>query len=495
MAHISRKRIQILPEILTKIYKNLDVQQVSKIVKAYPRNILIDALNQLDDIKAVIFVMTTCENYKPLKLIRDLSFDKISSVLSHSSDAELKIILKYLYPDDLFELLNEFSDFSKRIMFCINKERRQEIKKISSYDEDQAGHIMNPKFLAIQENWTVGKSIAYIRSEIENVEMTTTIFINNEDNKFVGSVKIYDIFFAKSQNIKISSLITTNHVAINATYDIEDVISMFDKYSIETLAVVNGSNQLVGFIRHSDITSAMLDETTEDIYKMYGITELHTPYLRTSVWKIARSRLLWLSILMISATLTSIVLDQFQFLSETLTAGISSLLLVPLIPVLTGTSGNAGSQASASIIRSLSIGEITNKEYCKAISKEAKVGILVGTLLALTNFVRLLCYNAAFNQELLNNLIENYHVNMTYDELYVKNMVIAAASSFTLFISIFIAKTIGSSLPLLATKLKIDPTVMSAPILATILDVLTTTTLFGIGIFVVEAIFQGYLPI
>lgn len=189
---------------------------------------------------------------------------------------------------------------------------------------------------------------------------------------------------------------------------------------------------------------------------------------------------------MISATITSFIIDQFQNLGEQLTMGLSTFFLIPLIPVLTGTSGNAGSQSSASIIRALSLGDITNKEYHKAILKEFYVGLIIGLILAVVNFARLAVYYAIFFNQKVD--ISGYE-NMSHIILYQKRMIIGASTSLALFVAIVLSKLLGSSLPILAIKLKIDPTVMSAPILATILDVTTTTLLFGIGLGITMAIF------
>ncbi len=223
---------------------------------------------------------------------------------------------------------------------------------------------------------------------------------------------------------------------------------------------------------------------------MYGITEMKAPYLHASIWSIAKSRLLWLAILMIAATMTSFVLDQFQHLGETLTSGISTIMLVPLLPVLTGTSGNAGSQASASVIRSLSIGEITKKEYWKAIRKEIAVGLLLGFILAIINFARVLIYYGITLDSQMEKL-KDVFVGEGKGFVYGKLSIIAATTSLTLFISIFFSKLLGAVLPIVATQFKIDPTVMSAPILATLLDIVTTTTLFGIGIGIIHVIIPG----
>lgn len=486
MNKLRKKDVTLVDKIKTA-YDSLNIAGVFKLLKSKPRYMIIDALNQIEDVNTIIFTIVVLETNKPYRLIADIDYSVQNEILANASTSQLKIILKNLYPDQILSLLDNHEDYHKEILLCIDSTKRKEVNKISKYDEDQIGRIMNPNVLSLQSSWTIKKGIEHIKNEYEDMEITTMIPIVDRNNKLLGVVQFHDLIFAKKRNDKISTIISQDFYKVKATDEIEEVINLFDKYSLSSLPVVDRSDTLIGFIKNNDISAAMQDEATEDIYKMYGITELKSPYLHSSVWSIVKSRLLWLVILMITSTLTSIVLDQFQNLGEVLTAGLSSMLLVPLLPVLTGTSGNAGSQASASIIRSLSLGEITKSEYWKAIFKEIKVGVTIGLILAVVNFVRLLVYYSIFRDSA--DALGNY-LNNQYDFNYIfgRLAIIAATTSLTLFISIFISKLLGASLPILATKFKLDPTVMSAPILATIIDVITTTTLFGIGIGVVSTI-------
>lgn len=484
----------VIARKLQQAYDMLDLDFAIKLLKNKPSHLLINILNAFDDYKVIIFgiLASQTKSKTDMKLITGLDFDKQELVLENATDIQLKKILKNLYPDEIVYLLDNHQKFEKRIILCIDKDTRNEVKKISSYDEEEVGRIMNSEILSLNANWTVSKAIEYIKNEYKDIETSSTIYVTDRKGILVGVVKIHDLFFAKKRSIKVSSVMTDDFYKVNATDEIEDAINMFDKYPQNSFPVVNSRGVLVGVIHNSDIASAIQDEATEDIYNMYGITELKSPYLHASIWSIVKSRLLWLIILMITATFTSFVLDKFQDLGQTLTQGLSTIMLVPLLPVLTGTSGNAGSQASASIIRSLSIGEITKKEYFKAILKEVTVGIIVGLILAVVNFVRLLIYYIiTVNDQIeeFKNLQQNIPgLEITFDYVYSKLSIIAATTSLTLFISILISKLLGACLPILATRMNIDPTVMSAPILATILDIVTTTTLFGIGLGIIHVI-------
>ncbi len=479
-----------LEDKIISAYKTLDVNQISKLFKNKKTPFVVDSLNQIEDPNVIIFCVIVLQKDNQLKFLNLLDFDKQEEIFETASDSQLKLLLKNLYADEIISLIDEHQDYEKKIILALDKEMRKEISTLSRYDEDEIGRVMNPETLSVLDTWTIKKAINYIKDEYKEMELTSYVYVVDSNQKLLGIIKIHDLFFSKKMNAKLSSIMETDFYQITATDDVEEVAQMFDKYGISSAPVVDSNNTLIGFVRNTDIIGILQEEATEDIYKLYGITELKEPYLHASIWSIAKSRLFWLTILMIASTLTSVVIDQFQILGGTLTAGLSTLVLVPLIPVLTGASGNAGSQSSASVIRALSIGEITHKEYAKAIWKEFRVGLLVGGILAVINFARLLIYDAAVLNQQVEQINEQLKpaIPLTKSQVYTGLVYIALSTSLTLFVTITLSKTLGSTLPILATKLKKDPTVMSSPALATILDVVTTTLLFSIGIGIIMLI-------
>ncbi len=472
-------------------YKALDVNQITKIFKNKKTQFVVDTLNQLEDANAIIFAMIILQKDTKIKLITLINYDLQKEIFETANDSQLKLLLKNLYADEIIGLIDEHQEYEKRIYLALDKDMRKEISTLSKYDEDEIGRVMNPETLSVIDTWTVKKAINYIKEEYKDMELTSYVYVVDENRKLLGIIKIHDLFFSTKMNIKLSSMMETDFYQIKATDDVEEVVNMFDKYGISSAPVVDGNNILLGFVRNTDISIIAQEEATEDIYKLYGITELKEPYLHASIWSLAKSRLFWLTILLIASTITSVVIDLFQGWGESVTAGISSLVLVPLIPVLTGASGNAGSQSAASVIRALSIGEITPKEYLRTIWKEFRVGLLVGGILAVINFARLLIYDAAMLHDIAGDVRKTAIANadkLSDLEIYTGLVYIAIATSFTLFITIVLSKTLGSVLPIIATKLKMDPTVMSSPALATLLDVITTTLLFGIGIGIISLI-------
>ncbi|BAO73432.1 magnesium transporter [Ureaplasma parvum serovar 3] len=372
--------------------------------------------------------------------------------------------------------------YTKKILLSLDSQQRAAIKQLSEFDEDEAGSIINSDFFTINQNLSIKEALIEIKRMYNDFEQSNIIYVVDNYNRLKGYVTIHSLLFADSFELKISNVIQEDVFYVRSDEDIDAVLDIFRKYQIEQLAVVDKDNQLIGYISDNDILPVINAETTTDIYKMYGISELDFPYIKSSVFVLFKSRLLWLAVLMISATCTGFLIDKFQDVGQLVTAGLSTLVIVPIIPAMTGTSGNAGSQAAASVIRALSVGEITLKEYNKVLAKEFLVGALIGLVLAIINFARLIIYFAIIKPDLqqynvlYENITNNPHTKM------IVGAIVSAGSSVALFFAIVISKLLGGTLPLLATKLKIDPTIMSTPILSTLLDMVTTIILFGFGI-------------
>ncbi|MDE6289339.1 MAG: magnesium transporter, partial [Ureaplasma sp.] len=370
----------------------------------------------------------------------------------------------------------------RKIIISLNSQTRQQIKEISSFEEEEAGSIMNPEFFNLNSEWTISKCISEYRKNYNEFEKNTTFYVTSSNNKLLGNVSLQELIFCEDQTKQVQSIMNEDILFVNPEDSTEKIVDIFQDYSVNTLAVVNNEQILVGVINYNDILPALEDEVTEDIYNMYGITELKNSYMKSSIWSIVKSRIFWLVILMVSATLTSFVIEQFQDWGDKVTqiatsSSLSSILLIPILPVITGTSGNAGSQSVASVVRSLSIGEVTKKEYRKVIFKEFLVGVVTGGLLMIINFIRLLIFFAIPG---VGDIYQKF--NPPFENPYSICAIIAGATSVALWLAIILSKTLGAVLPLLATKLGKDPTVMSAPLIATLLDVSSTALLFSIGI-------------
>ncbi|GAA5414834.1 magnesium transporter [Ureaplasma ceti] len=480
---ITKQKVNQTSQLIQRYYDSKNVLAIQRLLKRNPIDLINESLQEINDIETTLFILMAVSGTKTSALFRCLPDQMQGDLIRESSNQQLKVILKNLYPDELLDIANGNKQDFKKILLCLTSKQRKLVKEIAHFDNDEAGSIMNPDYIAFNESWSIKDCLAIFRKNYDHIEGNNTFFVTSSNKILLGSVNIQDLIFSENYSASVSSLMDQSIISVYPNDDIENVIDIFQDYNFDTLAVVNDDNQLIGVITDNDILPAIDDETTEDIYHMYGIQKLEESYIKSSVWKIVKSRLFWVVILMISATLTSIVINRFQDLGDTVTAGLSSAVLVPIIPVITGTSGNTGSQAVASVIRALAVGEVTPKEYRRVIWKEFKVGFVLGFILAIVNIARLAIYFAipAFRPDLSGvHFMHNQHLTITNP--YVVAIIASVASSIALWIAVVLSKCLGSVLPLIATKLKIDPTVMSAPLISTTLDVCSTSILFGVGI-------------
>ena len=485
---ITETKINQTSELIKKYYNSKNVVAIQRLIKKYPVDLINESLQALDDIEIILFVLMAMSGLKTSIIFRYLPDDLQNQIIEESSNQQLKVILKDLYPDEILDIANRNKDSFKKILLALSSKQRRMIKEIAQFDNDEAGSIMNPDYISFREDWTIKECLTVFRRKFNKIEGNLVFFVTSSNNVLVGQVNMQDLIFSDNYTKVVSSLMDQSILSVGPEDDVENVIDLFQEYHFESLPVVDSENKLIGVINDNDILPAMEDETTEDIYHMYGIQKLEDSYIKSSVWKIVKSRLFWVVILMVSATLTSIVINRFQDLGDTVTVGLSTAVLVPIIPVITGTSGNTGSQAVASVIRALAVGEVTTKEYKKVIWKEFQVGALLGGILALVNIARLAVYFAipTFRPDLAGTIDPVTHTSLlsllSIKDPYAVAMIASVASSIALWIAIILSKCLGSVLPIIATKFKIDPTVMSAPLISTTLDVCSTSILFGVGI-------------
>ena len=479
MKHNKSKIIQIIG-LLQKYYKSKNVVAIQRLIRKNQLNTIVKSIEAIEDIDVVIFILMALSTTKHNNIFRFFSDELQRNIIQETNNNQLKIILKYLYPDEILDIANKNDDLFKKILLCLTSKQRSLIKEISKFENDEAGSIMNPDYISFNDNYTIKECINIYKHAFDKIEGNLSFFVTSSNKKLIGQVQIQALFFADDTSKTVDTIMEQNVMYVHPTDDVEEIISIIQDYNLPTLPVVDNEGVLVGIINDNDILPAIEEETTEDIYHMYGIQKLNDSYIKSTVWSIVKSRLFWVLILMISATLTSIVIDRFENWGISVTLGLSTVLLVPIIPVITGTSGNTGSQSAATVIRALAVGEITRKEYKKVIIKEFQIGLLLGGLLSLFNMARLAAYFAipAFRDISNTNAIGNLNITDTY----AIAMIASTASSISLWIAVMLSKLLGSILPLVAIRFKIDPTVMSTPLIATTVDVCSTSILFAVGI-------------
>ena len=375
------------------------------------------------------------------------------------SDNELKEVVDELFVDDAVDLIEEMpANVVKRILRQADKETRRQINELLKYPEDSAGSIMTTEFISLRPDMTAEMAIKRIRRTGVDKETIYTCYVNDDYNRLIGITTVKDLLLAEDDDL-VKDMMEENVISVHTLDDQEEVARIFSDYDFLALPVVDNEQRIVGIVTIDDAIDVIREEATEDIEKMAAVLPSDKPYMRTSVWGIYKKRVPWLLVLMLSATFTSTIISAFDGMLA------SVIILSSFIPMITGSGGNAGSQASVSVIRALSLGEIEFKSMFKVLWKELRVAVLCGLTLATANFIKLLLFDL------------RGHENAFF---------IALVVSLTLVGTIIMAKIVGSSLPLLSSKIGLDPAVMANPLISTVCDSLSLLIYFAVASAVLE---------
>ena len=373
------------------------------------------------------------------------------------SDNELKEVVDELYVDDAVDIVEEMpANVVKRILKQADPEMRKMINEILKYPDDSAGSIMTTEYVSLRPDMTAEEAIKRIRRTGVDKETIYTCYVTDNNRKLIGMISLRTLLLCEDDDV-LEEVMENNVISVNTLEDQESVAQMMAKYDWSAMPVVDQENRLVGIVTVDDAIDVLQEETTEDFEKLAGMTPTDKPYLRTGVLETWKSRVPWLLILMLSATLTSMVLTSFE------TSLAACTVLTAFIPMLTGTGGNSGTQSSAAVIRALSLGEVEFVDTIRVIWKEIRVAVMCGVTLAACNFVKLLVVDRM--------LLGNSSVTVP----------VAAVICVTMVFTVLCAKTVGCLLPLLAEKIHLDPAVMASPFISTIVDVLTLLIYFQVA--------------
>ena len=369
-------------------------------------------------------------------------------IIEAMSNVELTEMVDKLYIDDIVDMLEELpAVVVSKIMKNIPNRKRDVVNQFLKFPKDSAGSIMTAEYIDVKMDATVGQAIAKIRRKGISSESIYTVYIINDYRKLEGFVSVRSLLM-NSDDTLIKDLLEEDVIFVYTTDDKEDVARKFKKYGFLSLPVVDKEQRLVGLVTIDDAVGVLEEEATEDFERMAAMAPSEKPYLKTSIFELAKNRFTWLVILMLSATFTGLIIDSY--------AGVIAAMagLMTFVPMLTDSGGNAGSQSSTMVIRSLALGEITTDDYIKVFFKELCVSLVVGFFLALINFLRIYL-------------------------LKIGSIKMAITVSLALWVTIIISKCIGGLLPMAAQKLKLDPTIMAAPLITTIVDSLSLLVYFS----------------
>lgn len=373
------------------------------------------------------------------------------------SDAELRAVVEELYVDDAVDLVEEMpANVVKRILAQADPEMRKDINNLLRYPENSAGSIMTTEYVSLRPQMTVIQAIDRIRRTGVDKETIYTCYVT-EARKLLGTVSVKDLLLATDDSLPVSSIMDEKVISVSTLTDQEEVAQTLSKYNFLALPVVDTGGLMVGIITFDDAMDVLVEETTEDIEKMAGMLPSEKAYLRSSPWELFKHRIPWLALLMVSATFTGMIITGFE------SALAAQVVLTAFIPMLMDTGGNSGSQASVTIIRALSLGELEFSDTPKVIWKEIRTAVLCGLALAT------LCFGKI----------------MLVDRMLLGNSDITTLTAFvvcfTMAVTVLIAKMVGCTLPLAAKKIGFDPAVMASPFITTIVDALSLLVYFGIA--------------
>lgn len=376
------------------------------------------------------------------------------------TDKELEEVIDDLFIDDTVDMIEEMpANVVSRILRSADSDTRKQINQILKYPKDSAGSIMTTEYVYLDKTMTVREALEKIRQVGFVKETVYTLYVT-ENRRLIGVLSVLDILTSDDDDL-IENIMQTNVITVDTLEDKELVAKQFEKYDFLALPVVDKENRIVGIVTFDDAMDVMQDENTEDFSHMAGMAPIEDSYFKTSVFKHARNRIAWLLVLMLSATLTGTIITRYE------AAFAAVPLLVSFIPMLTGTGGNCGSQTSTMIIRGMSLGEIRLRDFFKVVFKEFRIALIVSVILALVNGIRIYVTYAYISPNQIDEPLK-----------------LAVTVSLAIISTVIMSKLIGCMLPMAAKRLHLDPALMAAPLISTIVDTCTTLVFFNIAMMI-----------
>ena len=434
-------------EQMTELLEEHNFKQLKEELESMHPVDIVDALDELDK-KQRTLIFRLLAKEEAAEVFTDMESDMREDLINALTDSELEEVMEEMYVDDTVDVLEEMpANVVDRLLMATDEETRKKINALLQYPEDSAGSIMNIEYISLRREMTVADAILKIRQVGINKETIYTCYVT-EKKKLIGMVDVKDLLTA-GESRKIEEIMDDNVLFARTLDDQEYVANMINKYGLVAIPIIDHEDCLVGIVMVDDAMLVLQDETTEDISIMAGVSPNEDSYFGTSVFRHAKNRSLWLMLLMLSATVTGEILGYYEDAMAVMP------VLITFIPMLMGTGGNCGSQSSTLVIRGLAVGEIEFKDIFKVIFKEIRIALVVGVLLSVVNGIR---------------------IYIMYDQ----NIMLALALGITMIAVVTMAKCIGCILPLLAKKMGLDPAIMAAPLITTILDTCTILVYFNI---------------
>ena len=432
-----------------RILQMLDERKYKELKEELENMYPVDLAELMEDFsqKQLVMVFRLLAKEEAAETFTEMDSDMREMLIGGLTDSELEEVMEEMYLDDTVDVLEEMpANVVDRLLMATDEETRQQINQLLQYPEDSAGSVMNVDYIALRREMTVADSILKIRQVGLNKETIYTCYVT-EKRKLIGMVDVKELL-TTGESRTIEEIMDTNVLYAHTTDDQEEVAQIINKYGLIALPIVDHEMCMVGIVTVDDAMDVLQEETTEDISIMAGVNPSDDSYFETTVVEHVKSRLPWLLFLMLSATVTQMIMNHYE----------SALAVMPqlagFIPMLTGTGGNCGSQSSTLVIRGLSVGEIEFGDLFRVIFKEIRVAVLISLILSVVNGIRILVMGQG-------------------------DVLVALTIGLTMACTIVIAKVVGCTLPLVAEKIGLDPAVMASPFISTIVDVLSLVIYFA----------------
>ena len=451
---------ELKEQLLTAVEKR-DRQKVIEIFDTVPNIDIAEAVEDVDDVKTLLYIFKVVNNEYAAELFAELSSDQQELIINAFSDKELVELINESYADDITDAIQQLpANIVNRVLKVCPK----------------AGSVMTTEYIEMKEDTSVKDAIKLIREKGRDAETVYTIFVRDSKRTLTGTVDLDDLIFAKEDEI-LSDIMNKDFVSCNVNDDQEDVAKMFKRYDLTAMAVTNDENKIVGIITIDDVVDIIEEETSEDIAHMAAISDMSDPYLKTPVYKLVLKCVPWIIALMVLQVFSTLILSGFE-------AEIGKFaILAVFTPLIMDAGGNSGGQTTTMIVRSLSLDEFDGKDYWKVAWKELRVAALIGGIVAVFAFGWLM-FEMSVGIVDTTSLQLSDKVGLIHGEL-----LIAALVGSTLFVTMIISRMVGCSLPFIAKLVKLDPAVVCGPFTTTIVDIVSLITYFLIWTQVLNPLF------
>ncbi|WP_022934578.1 magnesium transporter [Mesomycoplasma moatsii] len=467
---------------IKKMIVEKDLYSIRKFVDDTPIEKVVEELEELNDLEVSLF-FRFLRTEKASELFSHLTEEQQHTIIQNLTKKEIADFINELYSDEIADVLEVLPpEMAKTILLTVDKETRAKVNQILQFSDDEVGSVMSVDIISLNLNLTNKEALELIKRKREESEIGQFYYIVDDKNRLQGFTTLEELVFSQKDtpiSNKMKSIISVKTKQLKS-----EAANIFASADYSTLPVVDDNGVLIGMLTSNDVIDIIQDEASEDIYKAAGISfeaQSTTSYLKTTIISIVKSRIFWLLILMIGSTLSQLIIQSLNQILENkldqlkIAGATISSVLVALIPVTSATSGNAGSQSTSTLTRAASLGELKKDRMKEVIIKETTVGLVLGLILAIANFIRLLIYYMAYN-------------GILFKETKFL-ILISIVSSISLLISIILSKLLGSVILTIALKTKRDPAVMSAPLITTIIDALSTLIFFGLAFAILIPIF------